>query len=98
MNMIYKKQLKQYLKKTFKSKNCFALKILTFKKDRYVFICYNQDQYTIVEDGFEKNRYQFDSSDEAMKKVMKIAIDFIYKLNLNNDSHLFYLLERNALL
>ncbi|MFI3793746.1 hypothetical protein VBH21_03400 [Enterococcus hirae] len=73
MNMIYKKQLKQYLKKTFKSKNCFALKILRFKKDRYVFICYNQDQYTIVEDGFEKNRYQFDSSDEAMKKVMKIA-------------------------
>lgn len=73
MNMIYKKQLKQHLKKIFKSKNYFALKILTFKKDRYVFICYDQERYTIVEDGFEKNRYHFGSSDEAMKKVMKIA-------------------------
>lgn len=71
--MIYKKQLKQFLKKKFKSKNCFTLKILTFKKDRYVFICYDQERYTIVEDGFEKSRYQFDSSDEAMKKVIRIA-------------------------
>lgn len=73
MNMIYKKQLKQYLKKTFKSKNCFALKILTFKKDRYLLISYDQERYTIVEDGFEKSKYEFDSSDEAIKAVMKMA-------------------------
>ena len=52
---------------------------------------------------FDKD-YTFNSSATTAVKAaidllnLKIAIDFIYKLNLNNDSHLFYLLERNALL
>ncbi|WP_242589986.1 hypothetical protein [Enterococcus sp. DIV0660C] len=71
--MIYKKQLKQFLKRTFKSKNYFALKILTFKKDRYLLIIYNQEGYSICEEGFEKSHYQFESSEEAMKKVMEKA-------------------------
>ncbi|MDA9460635.1 hypothetical protein B835_516 [Enterococcus mundtii 3F] len=49
------------------------MKILTFKKDRYLLISYDQKRYTIVEDGFEKGKYQFDSSDEAIKAVMKMA-------------------------
>ncbi|OJG79437.1 hypothetical protein RV14_GL000860 [Enterococcus ratti] len=69
--MIYKKQLKQFLKRTFKLENCFTLKILTFKKDRYLLISYDQERYIIVEDGFERRQYQCNSSDEAMKKVMK---------------------------
>jgi hypothetical protein len=73
MNMIYKKQLKQFLKKTFKSKKYFTLKILTFKKDRYLLITYNQEGYSIYEDGFEKKHYQFLSSEETMKKVMERA-------------------------
>ncbi|EOH65763.1 hypothetical protein I587_02273 [Enterococcus mundtii ATCC 882] len=73
MNMICKKQLKQFLKRKFKSKDCFKLKVLTFKKDRYLLISYDQERYTIVEEGFEKSKYEFDSSDEAIKAVMKMA-------------------------
>ncbi|MBO0461576.1 hypothetical protein JZO83_07410 [Enterococcus sp. DIV1298c] len=73
MNMIYKKQLKQFLKRNVKSKDCVTLKILTFKKDRSIRITYDQARYSIVEDGFERRQYQFDSSDEVIKKVMKLA-------------------------
>ncbi len=83
MNMIYKKQLKQFLKRILKSKNCFTLKILTFKKDRYLLISYTQEHYIIVEDGFERKQFQFNSSDEAMREVIKRAdIEFKHSYRL----------------
>lgn len=83
MNMIYKKQLKQFLKRSFKSKRCFTLKILTFKKDRYLLIIYDIERYIIVEDGFEKRQYQFESSEEVMKKVMERAsVEFKHSYKL----------------
>ncbi|PQF79498.1 hypothetical protein CUS72_00945 [Enterococcus faecium] len=83
MNMIYKKQLKQFFKRTIKSKKCFTLKILTFKKDRYLLIIYDRERYIMVEDGFEKRQYQFESSEKVMKKVMERAsVEFKHSYKL----------------
>ncbi|WP_256924513.1 hypothetical protein [Candidatus Enterococcus wittei] len=82
--MINKKQLKQYLKHQFKSKDSFSLKIYMFKKDRYLLITYDRKNYKIAEFGFEKNDYQLSSSDETFKLAIRRA-NFEFK-----NSHKLY--------
>lgn len=73
MKIIDRKQLKSFLKNILMQKGAYFFKIMTFKKDRYIEIQYENSIYSIQEVGFEHQVFQSDTAQETLKLILQRA-------------------------
>lgn len=88
MPIIDRKQLKNFLKKKLTQTDTYCLKIMTFKKDRYISIQYLNRKYCIREVGFKHHVFHSDTAKDTLHLVLKCA-----KLEFPRSNKLYVIYE-----
>lgn len=71
MKLIDKKQLYPMLKKQIKNPCLLSIKVLTFKKDRYLKITHQHGKFLFNEYGYEKNASVFPTEKEVFHQFKR---------------------------